>query len=58
MSDLSDPPVVIRVTVWLDREPDVDTAGLPPYLAAAALWRVLQLLDPELMVYPDEESAE
>lgn len=51
-------PVTISVQVWLDRDPDIDTGGLPTYLALAALWEAIAILDPEPSFNPDDESAE
>lgn len=36
-------PVVLKVTFWHDREPDVLFEPLPPWLAAAVLQRASEL---------------
>jgi hypothetical protein len=52
-------PAVIRVTFWLDREPDIET-DLPPWLAAAALYRASVLMEDmaEADLGLDEEEEE
>lgn len=50
-------PGSIRLTVWFDRELDVDTGDMPPWLAQAALSRAYELLEPE-MLFPEDGDEE
>lgn len=38
-------PAVIRVTLWMDREPDIEFGSLAPWLAAAGLLRASLLME-------------
>ena len=37
-------PVEIRVLFWMDREPDIESSPLPPWLSAAVLARASELM--------------
>jgi len=48
------PPLDITVRVWLDRDPEVMTGGLAPWIAQAALVRAEEFLSEG--VEPSEEE--
>lgn len=50
------PPRLLTITFWLDREPELDRAGLHPYLVREALVRVLTELEAELEPAEEEEE--
>jgi len=51
-------PVVLKVTLWWDREPDIEYDPLPPWLAAAALYRASVLMEDMAEADLDVEEEE
>lgn len=55
------PPITMKVTVWLDRSPELDSGGLADYIAYAALYECIQPLEQELLtkhLVPTEDDEE
>lgn len=51
-------PAAITITVWFDRDLDINTNGMPAWLAQAALARAYELLEPSVFDLTDEADEE
>lgn len=49
-------PATITLTIWFDREMDVDTNGVPPWLVQAALAHAYELMEPQVLFAEDDDE--